>query len=108
MDFLQEIVNCGFVSHLFKKLSTQSTGAVEYTYCCILTLDLAVNQRCTCVNKREKKQKEVGVMKEYRQMLVAVESVGDRKASENELADWGLWPSATPSWEIPAKMRKKC
>ena len=48
--------------------------------CYILTLDRAVNQRCTCVNKRKKKQKQVGLMKEYRQMLAAVESVGDRKA----------------------------
>ena len=44
--------------------------------CYILTLDWAVNQRCTCVKKR----KQVGVMKEYRQMLVAVELIGDRKA----------------------------
>ena len=46
----------------------------------ILTLDRAVNQRCTCVNKQKKRRKQVGVMKEYRQMLVAIESVGDRKA----------------------------
>ena len=48
--------------------------------CCILTLDRAVNQRCTCVNKRKKKWKQVGVMKEYRQVPAAVELVGDRKA----------------------------
>ena len=51
---------------------------------CILTLDQAVNQRCTCVNKRKKKRKkkrkQVGVIKEYRQVLVPVELVGDRKA----------------------------
>ena len=45
----------------------------------ILTLDRAVNQRCTCINKRKKKRKQVGIMKEYRQMLVAVELVGHRK-----------------------------
>ena len=48
--------------------------------CYILTLDRAVNQTCTSVNKRKKKRKQVGVMKEYRQMLAAVELVGDRKA----------------------------
>ena len=54
-------------------------------FCYILTLDRAVNQRYTCVNKRKKKRKQVGVMKEYWQMSAAVESVGDRKASQ--LAD---------------------
>ena len=54
--------------------------------CCILTLDQAVNQRCTCVNKRKKKRKQVGVMKECWQMPAAVESVRGRKASP--LADW--------------------
>ena len=48
--------------------------------CCILTLHRAVNQRCICVNKRKKKRKQAGVMKEYRQMPAAVGSVGDRKA----------------------------
>ena len=47
--------------------------------CCILTLDRAVNQRCTCV-KRKKKRKQVGVMKEYRKVPAAVELVGHRKA----------------------------
>ena len=47
---------------------------------CILTLDRAVNQRCTCVNKQKKKRKQVDIMKEYRQMPAAVESVGPRKA----------------------------
>ena len=50
--------------------------------CSILTLDWAVNQRCTCVNKRKKKRK----MKVYRQMPAAVEAVGGRKVSH--LADW--------------------
>ena len=45
-----------------------------------------VNQKCTCVKKQkkkkqEKKRKQVGIMKEYRQVLAAVESVGDRKAT---------------------------
>ena len=48
--------------------------------CCILTLDRAVNQRCTCVNKQKKKRKQVDIMKEYRQVPAAVELVGDRKA----------------------------
>ena len=46
----------------------------------ILTLDRAVNQRCTCVNKqkkkKKKKRKQVAVMKEYRQMPAAVETAG--------------------------------
>ena len=33
--------------------------------CYILTLDWAINQRCTCVNKWKKKQKQVGVIIEY-------------------------------------------
>ena len=45
-------------------------------YCYILTFDRAVNQRCTCVNKRKKKRKQVDVMKEYMPMPEAVESVG--------------------------------
>ena len=53
--------------------------------CYILTLDRAVNQRCTCVNKR-KKWKQTCVMKEYRQTPAAVEWVGHRRASQ--LADW--------------------
>ena len=53
---------------------TTSTSLVYI--CCILTLDRAVNQRCTCVNKR----KQVSVMKEYRQVRAAVELVDDRKA----------------------------
>ena len=52
----------------------------ESSKCYILTLDRALNQRCTCVNKRKKKQKQVGVMEEYRQVPAAVELVGDRKA----------------------------
>ena len=34
-----------------------------------------------CVNKRKKKRKQVGIMKEYRQVPAALESAGDRKAS---------------------------
>ena len=36
---------------------------------------------CTCVDKWKKKRKQVGVMKEYRQVPAAVDLVGDRKAS---------------------------
>ena len=39
------------------------------TRCYILTVDRDVNQRCTYVNKRKKKWKQVDVMKDYRQML---------------------------------------
>ena len=56
--------------------------------CYILTLDQAVNQRCSRVNKRKKKRNQVGVIKEYRQMPAAVESVGQEGQSENQLADW--------------------
>ena len=45
-----------------------------------MTHDWAINQGCTCVNKQKKKQKQVGVMKEYRQVLVAFELVRDKKA----------------------------
>ena len=48
--------------------------------CYILTFERAVNQRYTCVNKRLKKRKQVGLMKEYGQMPAAVELVGNRKA----------------------------
>ena len=79
--------------------------------CCILILERAVNQRCTCVNKWKKKREQVGIMKEYRQMPAAVEAVRVRKASQ--LADWehpgrGHLPSATPGRATPAKMWKKC
>ena len=58
-----------------------NTHMYTHSYiCCILTLDRAVNQRCICVSKRKKKRKQVGVMKEYREALAAVELVGDRKA----------------------------
>ena len=41
----------------------------------ILTLDQAVNQRCTCVNKQKKKQKQVGIMKgRCRQQLRELET----------------------------------
>ena len=56
-------------------------------YCCILTLDWAVNQRCTCVNKQEKKWKQMGIMKEYRLMPAAIDAVGQEGQSENQLAD---------------------
>ena len=69
--------------------------------CCILTLDRAINQRCTCVNKRKKKRKQVGVMKEYRQVPAAVELVRDRKATVRASLQ-------TEGWATPAKMRKKC
>ena len=52
--------------------------------CCVLTLDRAVNQRCTRVNK----WKYVGITKEYRQVPAAVESVGAQEGqSEDQLAD---------------------
>ena len=35
---------------------------------------------CTCVNKRKKKRKQVDIMKEYRQVPMAVEFVGNWKA----------------------------
>ena len=50
-------------------------------------------KRCTCVNKRKKKRKHVDVMKEYRQVPVAFELVGDRKAAmEASLQTEGCCP----------------
>ena len=73
-----------FISYLMPKpsLSKTSDGTIKSISggSVILTLDRAVNQRCTCVNKRKKKRKQVDVIKEYRQMPAAVELVGDRKA----------------------------
>ena len=81
--------------------------------CYIFNLDCAVNQRCTCVNKQKKKRKQVGVMKEYRQMPAAVESVVTGRpvwepACRLRTPRWGQQPSATPSWVPPAKMWEKC
>ena len=45
-----------------------------------MTLNRALDQRCTCVNKPKKKRKQMDVMKEYMQISVAVELVGHRKA----------------------------
>ena len=67
-------IRCNLVpyrGHLFRGGSYHS--AKIRSECCILTLDRAVNHRCTGVNKR---RKQVGVMKKYRQ----VELVEDRKA----------------------------
>ena len=61
-----------------KKILQKST--FSKVVICILTLNRAVNQRCTCVNKQKKKRKQVDVMKEYRQMPAAVALVVDRKA----------------------------
>ena len=52
-----------------------------------MTLDWAINQRCTSVNK-QKERKQVGDMKEYKQMPVVVESWRQEGQSENQLADW--------------------
>ena len=60
---------------------TKKLSFSKVIICYILTLDRAVNQRCTYVNKR-KKWKQVDIMKEYRQILAAIESVGDKKASQ--------------------------
>ena len=76
-----------------------NTHTHTHTTCCIVTLDRAVNQRCTCVNKQKKKWKQVGVMKEYRQVPAAVELVGQEGQSEGQL---------TPGWATLAKMRRKC
>ena len=67
--------------------------------CCILTLDRAVNQRCTWVNKRKKKQKKVGVMKEYWQVSATVELVGDRKARVRASLQTEGWTPQRPPVE---------
>ena len=64
------VITVTFIFHIF---------FLTFCKCYILTLDRAVNQRWTRVNKRKKKRKQVGVMK-YRQMPAAVDSVGSRKA----------------------------
>ena len=46
----------------------------------LIKLSNSAIKRCTCVNKRKKKRKQVDDMKEYRQVPVAVEWVGDRIA----------------------------
>ena len=54
-------------------------------------------KRCTSVNKRKKKRKKVDVMKEYRQVLTAVELVGDRKARvRDSLQTEGCGPQRPP------------
>ncbi len=45
-------------------------------------------KRCTCVNKQKKNRKQVGVMKEYRQVPVAVERVGDMKTRVRASDSW--------------------
>ena len=62
-----------------------------------MTLDRAVNQKCTCVNKRQKKRKQVDVMKEYRQVPAAVERVDDKKARvRTSLQGEGCGPPRPP------------
>ena len=73
--------------------------------CCILTLYQAINQKYTCVNKWKKKQKQVCVMKEYRQVLAAVESVGDRKARvKASLQTEGC----DPLWPLVEQLQLRC
>ena len=72
--------------------------------CVILTLDRAVNQRCTCVNKPKKMRKQVSVIKEYWQVPVAVELFGCREACVR--ASLLTEGSATPGWATPAKIRR--
>ena len=55
-----------------------------------------------------KKRKQVGVMKEYRLVPVAVLFAGDRKARVRASWQTAMWPTATPGWATQAKMRKKC
>ena len=67
---------------------TLDNGRLLYL-CYILTLDRAVYQRCTCVNKRKKKRKHVVVMKKYRQVPAAVELV----------------EAGRPEWEPACRLR---
>ena len=93
--------NLGSMECPFNIITPWSTLSCSGSTYCILTLDQAVNQRSTCVNRWKKKRKHVGIMKEYRQVPVTVKLVGDRKASL-------LWPSVTSGWATPAKMQKSC
>ena len=75
--------------------------------CYILTLVRAVNQRCTCVNKRKKKRKLAGVMKEYRQVPAAVELVDDRKATaRTSLQTAGCGPQRPPVEQPQPRCRR--
>ena len=75
--------------------------------CHTLTLDRTVNQRCTCVNKWKKKRKQVGVMKEYRQVPVAVELVGDRKARVRaSLQTEGCGPQRPPVEQLQPRCKR--
>ena len=69
-------------SHFLKWIFTTEYCLVSCP-CYIMTLDWAINQRWTCVNKRKKKRRQVSVLKEYRQMLAAVELV------ETGRPEWG-------------------
>ena len=87
----------GLICH--KLNPTKSNQTKSYSY--ILTLDRAVNQICTCVNKRKKKRKQVDVMKEYRQVPAAVELVVNEKARVR--ASWqteGFGPPWPPAEHI--------
>ena len=76
---------------------TEQTNIILLKKCRILTLDRAVNQRCTCVNKREKKREHVGFMKEYRQVPAAVELAEDRIAKVRaSLKTEGCGPQRPP------------
>ena len=70
--------------HLFEKLNIylfEMIGKINfYTIVIYWSLTEPSIKRWTCVNKRKKKQKQVGVMKEYRQVSAAFELVGHRKA----------------------------
>ena len=75
--------------------------------CHILTLDRAINQRCTCVNKQKKKRKQMGVMKEYRQVLGAVELAGDRNVRvRTSLQTEGCGPQRPPVEQPQPRCRR--
>ena len=65
-------------------------------------------KRCTCVNKRKKSGSRWTLWKNIDRCRRPSSVIGDRNASEDQFADWGLRPSATPGWAIQAKMRKCC
>ena len=61
-------------------LNVSVTGFLFVIYWPLTELSI---KRCTCVNKQKKKRKQEGVMKEYRQVPVAVELVG------TGMPEWG-------------------
>ena len=62
-------------------------------------------KKCTFVNKRKKKRKQVGVMKEYRQVPAAVELVRNRKARVRASLQT---KGCGPQWPLVEELWPRC